>query len=102
MNSAVNTYKRQQVVNASPVELVSLMYDEAIACTYRKDSKKLVEILGQLIRALNFEYDMSSDLFGLYEYCQRKARSNNFDEVRSLIEPIRDAWSQAAKQSKKA
>lgn len=95
MNTAVNTYKRQQVLSASPAELVSILYDEAIACTYRRDQEKLVGILSQLIRALNFDYDLSSDLFGLYEYCQNQARRQKFDEVRSLLEPIRDAWNQA-------
>jgi flagellar protein FliS len=95
MNTAVNVYKRQAVMNASPAELVGLMYDEAIVCTYRKDQEKLLGVLSQLIRGLNFDYELASDLFGLYEYCQQQTRKKNFDEVRSLLEPIRDAWSQS-------
>lgn len=95
MNTAVDTYKKQRVLNATPTELIGILYDEAIASTYRKDQEKLVGVLSQLIRSLNFDYDLSSDLFGLYEYCQGQARKQNYEEVRSLLEPIRDAWSQA-------
>lgn len=95
MNAAVNVYKRQAVMNASPAELVGLMYDEAIACTYRKDRDRLLNVLSQLIRGLNFEYELAADLFGLYEYCQQQTRKSQFDEVRSLLEPIREAWNTA-------
>jgi flagellar protein FliS len=95
MKTAVNTYKRQSVMNASPAELVGIMYDEAIACTYRKDHPKLVKILDELIRSLNFDYELADDLYGLYEYCQDQARKNNYDEVRNLLEPIRSAWSES-------
>lgn len=93
MNSAISTYRKQAVLNATPAELVGLMYDEAIACTWRKDRDKLLGILSQLIRGLNFDYELAGDLFGLYSYCQQQARKQQFDEVRILLEPIRDAWS---------
>lgn len=94
MNAAVNAYRKQAVMNASPEELVAIMFDEAIACTWRKDQDKLLAILSQLIRGLNFDYELAGDLFGIYYYCQQQARRQKFDEVRSLLEPIREAWQQ--------
>ncbi len=96
MQSAISTYRKQSVLNATPVELVALLYDEAIACTWRKDRDKLLGILSQLIRGLNFDYELAGDLFGLYSYCQQQVRREKFDEVRLLLEPIREAWREAA------
>jgi flagellin-specific chaperone FliS len=96
MQSAINTYRKQAVLNASPVALVSLLYDEAIACTWRKDREKLLAILSQLIRGLNFDYELAGDLFGLYSYCQQQVRREKFEEVRELLEPIREAWREVA------
>jgi flagellin-specific chaperone FliS len=96
MQSAISTYRKQSVLNATPVELVALLYDEAIACTWRKDRDKLLSIFSQLIRGLNFDYELAGDLFGLYSYCQQQVRRQQFEEVRSLLEPIREAWREAA------
>lgn len=96
MQSAIQTYRKQAVLSATPVELVAILYDEAIVCTWRKDREKLLAILSQLIRGLNFDYELAGDLFGLYYYCQQQARKQQFDEVRTLLEPLRDAWRQAA------
>ncbi len=92
MKNAADAYQRQAILNASPEELITKLYDIAIQCCYRKDDKKLVEVLATLIRGLNFDYEISGEFFRLYEYCQRQARKKEFDEVRELIEGVRDTW----------
>jgi flagellin-specific chaperone FliS len=92
MNSALNTYQIQQIKNASPTELIGILYDMAIQATYRKDQVRLIKILSLLMRSLNHDYEVAENFFNLYEYCQHVARDNKFDEVRDLLSGIRDAW----------
>ncbi len=102
MKKIVDTYQRQAILNASPTELITKLYDLAIQACYRKDEKRVVEVLSTLIRGLNFDYDIAGSLFNLYEYCQRQARKGEFDEVRELLEGIRDTWDEhVVKGSKK-
>lgn len=92
MKKAVDVYQRQAVLNATPSELITKLYDLAIQACYRKDEKRLIEVLSTLIRGLNFDYEIAGSFFNLYEYCQRQARKQEFDEVRELLEGIRETW----------
>ena len=95
MNTAINTYQRQAIINASPEELVSILFDMAIQASYRKDAEKLQGVLNLLMKSLNFDYDLAKSLYGLYEYCQQITKEKKFEEVRELIDNIRDAWNQS-------
>jgi flagellin-specific chaperone FliS len=95
MNSAASTYQRQAVKNASPTELIGILYDLLIQSCHKEESEKGIEILSTLIRSLNFDYEMAGDLFGIYEYCQRQLRKENYAEVIELIDGIRETWNEA-------
>lgn len=101
MNSALNTYQIQQIKNATPNELIGILYDMAIQSTYRKDQVRLIKILTLLMRSLNHDYEVAENFFNLYEYCQHIARDNKFDEVRDLLTGIRDAWYQSVVKGNK-
>lgn len=88
-------YQQQAVAEATPVKLVIKLYDLAIQATYREDDKQLREILTSLMSSLNFDYALSDQLFALYKYCQDISRKGNFEEIREILEPIRDAWEEA-------
>lgn len=92
MKNPQNEYQKQAVKNASPTQLITKLYDFAIQACYQEDAEKLDKVLGTLIQSLNFDYEISGTLYNLYEYCQRQARAGAFDEVRELIEPVREAW----------
>lgn len=85
-------YQRQAILNSSPTELILKLYDFTIQACYKKEEMKVVEVLSTLKKSLNFEYEISNSLFELYDYCQRQAKQQEFDEVRELIEPVRAAW----------
>lgn len=95
-------YQKQAVMNASPLGLVVKLYDFAIQASYREDSERLVDILSTLIEGLNFDHEPADQLFELYRYCQDQARKQNFEEVRELLEPLRDAWEQAGNNQQSA
>ncbi|MDG5766712.1 flagellar protein FliS [Balneolales bacterium ANBcel1] len=92
-------YQRQSVLNASPIKLIVKLYDLAIQASYREDQQKLRDILSTLIKGLNFEHEPADQLFNLYRYCQDLARQHKYDEVREVLEPLREAWEETATQT---
>ena len=92
-------YQQQSVKNASPLQLVVKMYDLVLQATYREDEKRVREILSTLITGLNFEYEPAGQLFSLYNYCQGLSRKGEFEEIREVLEPLRDAWQEVAGQN---
>jgi flagellin-specific chaperone FliS len=95
MESPQIKYQQQAVRNSSPVELIGKLYDFAIQACHKKEKEKVRESLSLLIKSLNFEYEISSDLYGLYEYCQRQAEKDNFEEICELIGPVRETWNES-------
>ena len=93
-SQALHTYKRQEVLNASPEQLITKVYDFCIQGCMQKDETKVQKSLETLINALNFDYDISNDLYALYEYCQRRARAKKFDEVKTIIADLRETWAE--------
>jgi len=96
MQNPQQVYQRQAIMNASPLKLVVKLYDLLLQATYRKDQKRVRELLSTLIESLNFDYDPAEDLFQLYQYCQDLARQEKYEEIRDILDPLRDAWEQAA------
>lgn len=94
MKNALQTYQEQEIKNASPTELITKLYDFAIQACYKKEEEELHQVLNTLITSLNFDYEISETLYSLYEYCQRQAEEQEFEEIRELLEPVREAWSQ--------
>lgn len=83
-------------MNAPPLQLVVKMYDLAIQASYRQEDKKLRDILSTLIQALNFDHEPAGQLFELYKYCQDLSRKKRFQEIREILEPLRDTWQEVA------
>jgi len=54
-------------------------------------------VLNTLTESLNFDHEPAEELFQLYQYCQDLAREEDYEEIREILEPLRDAWEQAAK-----
>ncbi|MFP8488624.1 flagellar export chaperone FliS [Gracilimonas sp. Q87] len=89
-------YQQQAVKDSSPLQLVVKMYDLAIQSTYRKDGEKLRSIISTMISGLNFDHEPADQLFSLYHYCQNLSREGKFEEVREILEPLRDTWDDIA------
>jgi len=97
MQNPQKVYQQQAIKNASPLQLVVKLYDLLLQATYRKDQKRVREVLNTLAESLNFDHEPAEELFQLYQYCQDLARDENYEEIREILEPLRDAWEQAAK-----
>jgi flagellin-specific chaperone FliS len=93
---AVNAYRREQVLNLSPVEVILKLYDTAIVSCKRNEHDLTRRVLNELIAALNFEHkEISLGLYRLYDYCKRCLRENRPQETVMILEELRGVWAQA-------
>ena len=113
----MNAYFEQMILSASPMELVRLMYDQAILCvrdarrylSQRKiteRSKAIMKAYGlvaELLTSLNQEQapELSAGLRNLYLYIQGLLLAANCDqtdqplaEAQALLGTLSEAWKQ--------
>lgn len=90
-------YKEQEIRSATPAELVAHLYDFGIEACYREDQQRLLDVLSQLVKSLNFDYDISTEFYRLYDFCRQKARENQFEDARMVLENMREGWSEVVK-----
>ena len=118
MSSPFQAYKDNAVLSASPSRLLTMLYDrllldlncaqdaletgDAVAATYR--IKHAGDIIAALAGSLRRDiWDGADGLFGLYLYVSNALiRASIYRDVLlvteciSLLEPLRQAWNQAA------
>lgn len=103
VNSALTTYRNEQLLNLSPVEVIHKLYAVAIQAIKKNDHQLAQRAINELIAGLNFEYqEISVSLYRLYQYskyCLRQGKSTDAVEV---LEELRSAWGEAFKLEKKS
>jgi len=96
---AKKQYIEDQLSGLSPVQLLIRLYDVAVVSCARRDRQRLNQALVQLIGSLNFKHQETSlGSFRLYNYCLRQVRMGRFDEVKTILIGLRDAWVQAERK----
>ncbi|MCS3916720.1 flagellar export chaperone FliS [Caldanaerobacter subterraneus] len=109
-------YKENAILTASPEELVLMLYngiirfiDEAKTALQKKDYvetnakiQRAQDIITELMLTLDMNYDISKNLYNLYDYMLRRLIDANvkkdieiLDEVRGFAVDLRDTWSLA-------
>ena len=96
MLSPDKIYQQQSVLNSHPTKLVVKMYDLIAQNCYREDGEKVNALLSELIHYLNFDYDLSAQLFEIYRFCQQLAKESKFEEVIEVLKPLRETWEEVA------
>lgn len=116
-----NRYAQSTVSTASPAKLLTMLYDRlskdllvAEQAVVNKDvptaHTNLVhaqEIITELAATLNVDaWEGGEQLLAIYEFCLQELFQANIRKdaqrihgVREVIEPLRDAWRQAAEQA---
>jgi len=115
MRTALNAYRQTEVQSRTPLELVVMLYDGALRfavqardAAVRRDlparrdaTSRLLAIIAELQNTLDLERggEVAATLDGLYDYMSQRifhATATNdagaLDEVRGLLETVRDAW----------
>jgi flagellin-specific chaperone FliS len=97
---AFSQYRSQQVMSASPMQLVLQLYDLAINGCESRDAERASAPIRELIGSLNFEIDqIAVDLFRLYEYCLWEIRRSRFLDAAGILRRLKRAWEEALSAS---
>ncbi len=93
-------YQSAQVLGASPMQLILIVYDVALAACGRRDTERARRAVTELIAALNFDYEeIAVPLFRLYEYCLNAIGSGSFHEASKILRQLKEAWETALRQT---
>ncbi|WP_455577174.1 flagellar export chaperone FliS [Anaerosinus sp.] len=116
-------YRRQQILTATPEQLTLMLYNGALKFInegikamqekkYEESNNKFIRvqnILSELQVTLKMEYEISTNLYALYDYSKRCLIEGNInddlvkiDEAKEIITELRNAWYEAMKIAKKA
>jgi flagellar protein FliS len=119
--NAAEQYRRQQILNAPAEQLTLMLYngclkfiDDGRAFLADKNYEeanvnlqKAQRIISEFRLTLNMDYDISHQLFMLYNYIYDRLVEGNLkadiaqiDEARGLIGELRDAWVEAMKRAR--
>ena len=95
-SDAQRGYRQQQVMTATPDQLILILYDLALTASNQKDGSKLNRVLAELIDSLDFTYeDTATGFFRIYEYSMILSRKQKFETVSGIIKELRDTWAMA-------
>ena len=116
-----DAYKKQDVLTASPIDLVVMLYDalkrnilmgkRGIANrnvpVAHKHLMKAQMILTELINSLDMNYQISEELLDLYEFALKSIADANMhkdveplDPVIEMVDSIREAWKEVSNTSR--
>ncbi len=98
ITQAANAYRREHLLNLTPVQVIKKLYDTAIFACKKKDYSLAHRAISQLILGLNFDYEeLAGGLCGLYMYSKECIRRGDIAEATTVLEELRSAWVQAFK-----
>jgi flagellar biosynthetic protein FliS len=118
--TTANTYKTQQIMTAPREELTLMLYNGAIRFANESiqhleakklekahnANKKAQNIVRELMVTLDMQYDIAKELYALYDYIVYSLIQGNVKKdktmiinARMILVELRDAWTQAMKQS---
>ena len=121
MVNAAEQYRRQQILNAPSEQLTLMLYngclkfiDDGKAALEEKNYEeannflqKAQRIISEFRLTLNMDYEISHQLFPLYNYIYDRLVEGNIksdlaqiDEARGIISELRDAWVEAMKKAR--
>lgn len=121
MVNAAEAYKRQQIMTATPEALTLMLYNgclkfmtEGMEALEKKDYEqanisiqKAENIISEFRVTLNMDYEISHQLFPLYNYVydrlvegNMKSDVSKIEEAKGIITELRDAWAQAMKKAR--
>ncbi|MDH7479088.1 MAG: flagellar export chaperone FliS [Syntrophomonadaceae bacterium] len=116
-SNAYYQYKNTSVQTASPERLLLMLYEgllrflgqalEALEARDYPEVNRLLrrsqDIIGELMATLNLDYEISHQLWALYDYFLQRLIEANVKkepqpiiEVRDLLSGLQEAWIQAA------
>jgi flagellar secretion chaperone FliS len=117
--TTANAYKTQQILTASREQLTLMLYNGAIRFasesilsldeekyeTAHNANMRTQDIVREFMVTLDMQYDISKQLYALYDYIEYCLIQGNIKrdkalviQARDMLTELRDAWFQAMKQ----
>ncbi|MCZ7610071.1 MAG: flagellar protein FliS [Ignavibacterium sp.] len=104
--SKVNPYLADQILNATPEQLLLKAYDYAVVHSEKKDMIKTNRAIQVLTGFLKFDdesySELSQRLLRLYQFCEEQTRKNNFEIVTKILSELRESWLNAVQNKQVA
>jgi flagellar protein FliS len=119
--NAAEQYRRQQILNAPAEQLTLMLYNgclkfiddgrAALEVKNYEEANNLLQkaqrIISEFRLTLNMDYEVSHQLFPLYNYIYDRLVEGNIksdlgqiDEARGIVSELRDAWLEAMKRAR--
>ena len=116
-----DTYKKQGVLTASPIELIIMLYDGCIKnikismmMLEKKDMEKVhisltkaQDIMTELITSLDLQYEVGEQLMDIYVFVRNTLVDANLNKedkelpgLIEVLEELRSAWDEIAKNNR--
>jgi flagellar secretion chaperone FliS len=100
-NQRANQYLVNEILSASPEQLIMKVFSFAILNVQKKNMIKTNEALQVLIDALDFDNPATKEIcigfFRIYRYCQEQMRQKNYDVVLKTLTELKETWETALK-----
>jgi flagellar secretion chaperone FliS len=101
-NRRVNQYISNDILDASPEQIIMKIYDFAIRNCQQHNMIKTNDALQVLINALNFDHpeakEISIGFYRIYRYCQDQMRKQNYEIVFKVLSELKQTWETALAQ----
>jgi flagellar protein FliS len=92
-------YREQDVMGASPMQLIVMAYDLGIRACEQHDFEKAVKTISVLRDALNFDYpEIALGLLNLYQWCLDCIRKGDYASAAKTLRELRSAWKETQQQ----
>jgi flagellin-specific chaperone FliS len=92
----IDVYRTNQVMGASPGQLILLLYDHVIRCLKKEDMRGASKGLVELMSSLDLDYqEVSGRLFSLYEYCLDLVKKGKYEQASRILTEMRQMWAAA-------
>ena len=117
-------YLKQEVMTASPAELVAMLYGACVKnlklaamayeeskdiCTTNNCLLKAQQIISELMNCLDMNVELSTQLIKVYEFILMELQIANIkkdlgrlEPIISMLESMRDTWQSVAKQQRRS
>lgn len=99
-SQAAQHYQRQDVLSASPTQLVAKLYDLGILACNTNDRFKLRKVLIELIASLNFAEggEIAVRLSQIYEFCMRESVAGDLNVIGEMLSELRETWKESTRE----
>jgi flagellar protein FliS len=114
-------YIKQEVMTSSPMELIIMLYTACVKQMkiakidlqkrdFEKSNQRLQkaqDIITELMLALDYSFDISNELFRLYDYIRNEIiqinihkNPSNIDSLVNILSSLRETWIEVQKEMK--